>query len=384
MLKGPVAFLLLFISITTSAQKNDKLTVEKIMRDPKWIGTSPTGISWSNDGSVLYFLWNPEKAAADSSWYITPASRTPIKATVVQKQLMSAEGSYNYNEARTAYVYTKDGDILYRENKTGRTIRITQTTDTESNPQFSFNETKIVYTRSSNLFAWDMVTGETMQLTNVKTGDVSSATGSAAQRTGNPTVTTGNQQEQWLRNDQLQYLQVLKERKEKRDLAEVYNKSIPKTKELRSISLEDKSLQGISISPDGRFVSYRLFKATSPSAAKNTIVPSYVTETGFTTDIPGRTKVGTIQGSVEFFVYDRIRDTVISLKADSIPGIQDLPDYVKDYPKQLEERKKKSVKRAVSYSGFYWSPKGSYAVLDIRSGDNKDRWLMLWDTANAS
>ena len=54
---------------------------------------------------------------------------------------------------------------------------------------------------------------------------------------------------------------------------------------------------------------------------KTTIVPNYVTESGFTTDIPARTKVGEIAGSSEFFIYDRERDTVLAIKTDSIPGI---------------------------------------------------------------
>ena len=33
-----------------------------------------------------------------------------------------------------------------------------------------------------------------------------------------------------------------------------------KQKDLRSISIEDKILQGLTISPDGRFISYRLSK----------------------------------------------------------------------------------------------------------------------------
>ncbi|WP_315816590.1 hypothetical protein [Paraflavitalea speifideaquila] len=44
------------------------------------------------------------------------------------------------------------------------------------------------------------------------------------------------------------------------------------------------------MSADGRFISYRLIKAAT--GGKNTIVPNYVTESGFTEDIPGRTKVG--------------------------------------------------------------------------------------------
>ena len=382
MIKRSLPLLVLFISTGLFAQKLDKLTVDKIMRDPKWMGTSPSGIFWGNDGSTLYFLWNPDKAPSDSIWYITPANKTPIKATAAQKQAMAAETNYNYNLARTAYVFTKDGDVFYTEIKTGKTKRIIQTVDTETNPQFSFNETKIVYSRSQNLFAWDIVSGETIQLTNIKSGDAPSAPAGGFQRGGgNPPTASGNQQEQWLKNDQLQYFLVLKERKEKKDAADAYTKSLPKTKELRSISIEDKTIQGLGLSPDGRFVSYRLFKAAAAANAKTTIVPSYVTETGFTTDIPSRSKVGGQQGSSELFVYDRLRDTVLSIKADSIPGIQDLPDYLNDYPKKLEERKKKPVNRPLQFTSLSWSPKGTNAVVDIRSQDNKDRWLLLWDTA---
>ena len=180
-----------------------------------------------------------------------------------------------------------------------------------------------------------------------------------------------------MKNDQLQTFEVLRTRKEKTDQATAYNTNT-RRKEIRSIPIEDKTLQGLTVSPDGRFVSYTLVR--QPANAKTTIVPSYVTETGFTTDIPGRTKVGAAQRTIEFFIYDRDRDTVWAIKTDSIPGIKDLPDYVQDYPRQLEDRKKRNTNRSVSVNGPQWSPKGTYAMLDIRSDDNKDRWLMLWDT----
>lgn len=368
---------LLFFASSLFAQSLGTLTVEKIMRDPKWMGTSPSGTFWSQDGSILYFLWNPEKAVSDSLYYITPADKTPRKATVAQKQALNTQSNYIYTNDRTASLVAKDGDIFYTDLKTNKTKRITQTVETESNPLFSFNETKVVYTRNQNLFAWDIASGETIQLTNVKTGDASTA---APPRSGSTPAASGNPQEQWLKNDQLQYFQVLKERKEKREAGEAYTRSLPKEKELRSISLDDKNLQGLSISPDGRYVNYRL--ARQASSAKTTIVPSYVTETGFTTDIPSRSKVGAPQGSSDFYVYDRVKDTIMQIKADSLPGIQDLPDYVKDYPKQLEEKKKKPANRPVQVSAITWSPKGGRAVLDIRSLDNKDRWLMLFDTAS--
>jgi len=369
MLRPVISLFILFLFFNAGAQQSlGKLTVEKIMRDPAWIGTSPSSLQWSNNGSSLYFKWNPGKAPADSLYYITTTNRIPVKAGAAETRRLNATGNYFYNQSRSAYTYSMDGDIFYVETKTGKTKRITQTTDGEYDPRFCFNEMKIVYYRSMNLFAWDIATGETVQLTNMRMGDADPAKKDA-----------GNQQENWLKNDQLQYFEVLKSRKQKRDKEEIYNESV-KLKEIRSIYLENKSLQDMTISPDGRYISYRLFKATA--GGKRTVIPAYVTESGFTTDINGRTKVGALQGSSEFFLYDRNRDTVLAIKTDSIPGIKDLPDYVKDYPAQLAKRSKDSADRKVTFSSIVWSPKAANALIEILSDDNKDRWLMLLDTAS--
>ena len=369
-----------YLSITVFTQQGlSPLTVQKIMRDPKWIGTSPTSPRWTNDGKFLYFNWNPENAPADSLYYITPTSKTPVRATPAETQLFNGTGSFVYNEARTSYTFARSGDIYFVDVKSAKTKRITQTIDTESNPQFSFNEKMIVYTRSQNLYAWDIASGETIQLTNIRTAEPGPAAGRPATTTARGSTGT-TAEEEWLKKDQLTYFEVLKSRKEKREKGEAYTRSLPKAKELRSISLDSKILQGLGISPDGRFVSYRLTKPVTN--AKTTIVPNYVTETGYTVDIPARTKVGAEQASSEFYIYDRDRDTVFSVKPDStLAGIFDLPDYVKDYPKQ-QDAKRKPLMRQVSVSGPYWSSNARYAVLDLRSQDNKDRWLVLWDTAS--
>src|SRR5690606_10476979 len=112
--------------------------------------------------------------------------------------------------------------------------------------------------------------------------------------------------------------------------------------------------------------------------AKATIVPNYVTESGFTEDINTRTKVGAPQNAQEFFVYDIKRDTVIQVKTDDIPGIMEKPAYLagKD-----DGKEKKPQPRAVSFFATIWSPDGKHAALQIRAGDNKDRWIMKLDVA---
>ena len=347
-------------------EKLTKLTVEKIMRDPKWIGTSPSTPFWSIDNKTLYFNWNPEKALSDSLYAVTLTNLTPKKISAPQHQQIIPAAGVTFNASRTAYVYNKDGDIYCTEIKSGKTLRITKTVDIETNPEFSFDESSVVYMRDLNLYAWDIATGETTQLTHLK--EVSSPSKKKEKK-------DSTQQQKWLANDRQLYFDVLRLRKEKLTKADAYRKSLIKDT-VRSISIEDdKEIRNLNISPDGRFITYALEHI--PEGKKNTIVPDYVTQSGFTEDIPGRTKVGSPQSTSEFYLYDRRLDTVLLIKTDSIPGIHELPDYIKDYPKQLEEQTKNPPLRTVTVRGIYWSPRGTNCVLDILSDDNKDRWLMM-------
>lgn len=94
-------------------------------------------------------------------------------------------------------------------------------------------------------------------------------------------------------------------------------------------------------------------------------MPNYVTATGYTEDIPNRTKVGNAQPTSESFVYDRDRDTVYAISTKEIPGIKDLPDYVKDYPKELADMQARNEDRKVTVAGPYWSEDGKNAVVTV-------------------
>ena len=396
-MRKTTCFTCLLAAATLLQAQTGPLTIEKIMRDPKWMGSSPSGLSWSYDSKYLYFNWNPDKAYSDSLYFITRDDPHPRKTTYPQRQALRDARNVSYNRSHSSFVYENDGDIYMADTKTGAARRITQTTERESNPQFSFNDTRIVYTRAQNLYAWDIASGLTLQLSNFQastaaaapvppvafqrgTGGAITGRGGAGRTTPPETQNTANQQEKWLKEDQLRNFEVLQSRKEKRDTAAAMAKALPKKNELRTINIEDKSLSALTISPDGRFISWRLVKAI---AGKNTIVPSYVTESGFTEDIPGRTKVGAPQGVQEFFVYDTEKDTVFAIKPDTaaLPGLTDLPAYLADYPKIKEERSRRPQPRALGFQAVSWSPAGGHAVVDIRSQDNKDRWLVALNPA---
>lgn len=359
------------IALAATAQNQPgKLTVQKIMRDPKWIGSSPASISWSYNSKYVYFNWNPESTATDSLYSVSRENPVPQKTSYAQRQSILRSRDITYNTNRSSYVYDKDGDILIADARTGKERRITQTVDVESDPYFSFNDTKVVYTLNQNLFAWDIATGLTVQLSNFQRG------------TPPPKDLKKdnlNAQEKWLKEDQLKNFDVLRSRKQKKDLTDSMANAIPKKKTLRTIYTEDKTLFGATVSPDGRFISYRLFKS---GQGKTTIVPNYVTESGFTEDIPNRTKVGAPQGTQDLYVFDTEQDSIWHMKASDIEGIKDIPAYFKDYPELYKKKLKDSVSRGISFLNPLWSDKGTHLIIDARAQDNKDRWLYLLEPAS--
>ncbi len=357
------------------------LTVEKIMRDPKWIGTSPSNAFWSADGKKLYFSWNPEGNKSDSVYVYATTGGTPSKASYSEVQREQAMSNAVFNTNRTQMVYSYRGDLYLQEISSGKTTRITRTEEAETAPRFILKDEWIVYTKNQNLYAWHIQEGITLQLTNIVRGTETPASSGAPRvpfinnnRGTNAGLNTGAAtQDQWLRDQQLDLFQVLRERKAMRESRTEFNKTHRDTDTLKTIGIGDKFMQGLQVSPDGRFVTYRLITLAN---GKNTIVPDYLAESGFTTDINARTKVGAPLGKQEFFVYDRLRDRLISVAADSvnIPGIMDQPDYVKDYPAKYSG--KKAPVRPVNFGALLWNDAGTAAILDIRSQDNKDRWLM--------
>jgi dipeptidyl aminopeptidase/acylaminoacyl peptidase len=366
--------LLLLVFTGASAQKLEVLTVEKIMRDSKWMGVSPSNIHWSDDSKKIYFNWNPDKAERDELYNITTGNIKPQKVRIAdRKELVPDNGKWN--KKHTLKTFEKNGDIYLLELKTNKVIQLTNTTDRETNPTFSGDESSIIFTSDNDLFALKLGKGELVQLTNfVRSAAIPGAPAAGGRRssaTGGGQA--GNEQDSWLKKQQMELFDIIKvnDKDKKLDSAE---RTMLQADKLKEIHIGDKRVGGTQLSPDGRYVTYRLTQAAE--GGKNTIVPNYVTSSGYTEDILNRTKVGSPQSTSVSYIFDKQRDTVYTINTKDIPGIKDLPDYVKDYPKQLEERKKANADRKVDISATFWSEDGKNAVVVVESQDNKDRWIM--------
>ena len=367
-MKRLLQYLILFPLICHAQSSLAPLTVDKIMRDPKWIGSSPSSIKWNTNGEQIYFMWNPANALSDSMYSYKLGQPTPFKLTNQYpfgsaKNTSQTEEDLTYSYDRSMWLYEQNNDIFFQSKGMSFPLAVTSTMELERNPVFSFNETEVVYTKGDNLYAWNIASGSTQQLTNFVRGTPSKSS------------TKETLQDTWLHQDQLREFDILAKRKSKKEHADSVSIGL-KFKSIRPIYIEDKFLTTIQISQDGKYISYKLNQS---SKSKSTIVPSYVTESGYTDVLNARSKVGSNDGPQELYLYDRIADTTYQVMVDSLPGITAIPEFYKDYPKLFEKMKKDTTCKKVSFSMLRYSASGQQAMVDIRSLDNKDRWISAID-----
>jgi dipeptidyl aminopeptidase/acylaminoacyl peptidase len=367
------------LSPVARAQQLGPLTVEKIMRDPaQWIGSSPSTISWAEDGKRIYFNWNPEKARRDSLYSISPSGGTARKVSQrEQRELPAANGEYDQQHTRK--VYEKDGDIYLLDLKTQRVRRITSTAERELDPMFALQGRLISYTRASNLYTWDPATGETVQRTDFRRGN-------------RPTDGSSDKADKFLKAQQLALFDIIKQKDQDTKARQRQQKALARLRP-KAIWLGQQSAHNLRLSPDGRYVTYTL--SQEPSGEKVALVPNFVTASGFTEDISTRTKVGANQTAYQLGLYDIGRDTTFVLGYRELKGLDEQPAYRKEYllqPKAhapadsakaatANKEKPATEQRRVIPYGPFWSEDGKRAFLVIRSIDNKDRWIVGLDPA---
>ncbi|MCK4699983.1 MAG: prolyl oligopeptidase family serine peptidase, partial [Bacteroidales bacterium] len=345
-----------------SNDDSSTLTIEKIMQDPEWIGSSPENIHWSDNGEKLFFEWNPEGKDESSLFFITPENHKPQKVVLEEEKKMPSEYG-NYNKNRTKKVYTKHGDIYLLNLQSGEVFQITNTLDYESSPDFSFTENKIIYNFNNNLYFWNINDGSTKQLSNFRKG-----------KEKPEKKPYSNDEEKWFYQDQMKLFKVLEERKEKRES----RKSDREEKEPirpKIIYTGENSASDIQLSPDEKYITYTIYH--KPPNTTQTKIPEYVNESGYTDVNSARSKVGTPYfSSTDLFICCIEKDTVYKVETKNIPGIKDYPDFYNDYDGKEPDREKE---RPVIFSSPVWSDNGEHAVISLKSIDNKDRWIMLLD-----
>lgn len=264
------------------------LNVTYIMRGPENTGREPTAVRWTPDSRWIYFRWDEP----GTSWRERPHQyRVEAKAGAIPEPVsdaaadsaapLIAEGSLSPD--KRFRVVSARGDLWLVDLKTSTLRRLTDTRGAESDPQYGADGHNVFFTRDDNLFGLDLTSGLVTQLTDVRKGpaphDEKSDTG----------------QRGFLEQQQKELFQSVRDR--------LYADSVRKADQKARDALEssaiylgsDESVGSLSASPSGK--SALLLTTIPAKGQKPTIVPDWVTTSGYVTDINGRENVGDAQES---------------------------------------------------------------------------------------
>ncbi len=347
--------ILFFLLAEASAQST--LTVDYIMRDPKWMGTFPSAPYWSGDSRLIFFKYNLENDPVDSLYKIDLGNPSQISKVHWAEEKALSKPQSDFNADQSLRIYRKDNLILLEDQKKKSTATLLEWFEPVTNLRFLANENRIAFNSGGNIHVFDRTSKSVSKATNISNGSKPGNGGKASESN------TG-----FLEAENLELLGVVKQRKEAQEKSRAYRESIRENPEGFTYYTQGKNLTNLQLSPDERFATFSVF---TPATNKNTAVPNYVDASGYTENLNARSKVGNSPSKVEIGIYDLTRDTVYFIATANLPGIKDLPDYVKDYPEKTWEEKE----RAVTLSSPVFSPDGKRAIIQVRAFDNKDRWI---------
>jgi dipeptidyl aminopeptidase/acylaminoacyl peptidase len=356
-----VVSLLLACSISFG-QAKPELTVEKIMRDPKsWIGISPSKPFWSEDSKTIYFDWNPEANTGDSLYkvQVVPLGQ-PVKVQSEERTIVPTQGEYSKDYTRK--LFAKNGDIFILNIPENKLHQVTNTLGVESEPKFTGDANRITYMHENNLFSLDISNGQLIQLTDFKMG---------SDRKSNEK----SKEDEWLERNELSLIKTLQERKDKKEEKEECKKH-NEPKRPKTFYLDENVISNIVLSPDEKFITFILRKGKS---VRDTYVPNYITESGYTEKMKSRPKVGFDYVHQVLGIYNLEKDTIYFASESQLPGIDTPPHYRADY-KQKDNPGKKNI---MAYAPK-WSDDGKNLAVILRSFDNKDRWIARLDLETGS
>jgi dipeptidyl aminopeptidase/acylaminoacyl peptidase len=353
--------LLLFICIFCSTFfQAQSLKLEEIMKGNDFIGNLPENERWSLDGSTVYFEWNPTKEWGNSTYYWKKGIKAPQKAS--KEEARFSKIRFVEKEGSGIYYYIDKGQLYSYSIKDKKSKKLFQHSVPVSNLQIGKEEGVVFFKQSDNLFKFDTKLGSLVQLTNFKKGK---------------SEEKPKEKESFLKEQQKELFQFVRDQEQK----EKWNTTNedPKSDFPKPYFFGKNSIESTKASPMGDFVTFRL---RDEAEVKQEEMELFITADGYNKSKDTKSKVSTSNFvNTKMGIYNVAKDTVYMINFSTLSHIQDVPEYFKLYEKNknLEKKDKLIVAQAPIYN-----KDGSYAIVEIRSQDNKDRWLVNLNLATGS
>ena len=327
-----------------SAQGFD-LSVKNIMRGPELVGRAPQGLgggfggggfSWSPDSKYIWFRW--QQPGVDTSlvvYRISPSGGAPERFEHADADTILA-GPAEWSPDRKSAVFQIRGDLVLWTPKAVR--RLTNTQARESSPQWSADGKSLYFQLGGNAFAQNLESGEITQLTDIRRGDA-------------PREREPEGQRKYLVDEQKELFEFIRSGRYKE---QPWNRERQEdsTRPKPFYPGENKSVGGMEVSPDGKFVLMTV--SEQARNAKHVSMPLWITDDGYIGIYNGRTYVGDAEGSSRAAILE-VATGKVTFVGDSVGG------------------KEKNV------TGVAVSSTSTHALLQVTTDDDESRYWVVVD-----
>jgi dipeptidyl aminopeptidase/acylaminoacyl peptidase len=329
------------------------LTVDSIMRGPKLVGYPPTALRWSGDSSRLFFEWR-RPGDDDASTWVVKRDGSDLRKLSDEERRSAPPPTGAWDKAHRRVLFVDQGDIVLVDSVAATRREVTRTTGAEANPRWARRETAVTFTRDNNLFIVPLDSGEITQLTDVQP------------KKRDPRDTDS---QKFVKAEEQKLIEHTRLEAEKKKKAEAKEKAhaLPKYE-----LAERQSASDLQLSPDGTHVFILITERSEAATRPN--VPNYVTESGYTEDIPARTFVGDAQDRRTLVVMNIDTGKTVTVDAP-VTAARD----TKETKDTKDTKETKDTKAGVRWGMPQLSDDGKLAVAHVRADDNKDRWLVAVD-----
>ena len=343
-----------FIALNSGLYAQE-IKLEEIMKGEEFTGYMPQNPQWCVDNSSLIFDYQTPNDLRPVPYVFKTGNEnnsiTPI--AIKDHQLVCLPAITHDRKIFHNYYYNENGNLNCYDYKTKEIRIVYSSSDPIRNVQRSANGELVFFRAGENYFLYNDSKPGITQITNFRQGNPPAK---------DPDSTYLQKQQREL----FPYIE-LQDAKQKWDETHEIDRKFPKE---IYYGKEDR-IQNVVISNDGKFACFNVHK---DSPDESTIYEAFITEDGIAQKRIARPKVSDNDPSDRLGIYNRTKDTVIYISFSNLTDIRKKPEYLKEYGDQNASYDKD---RNLCIHAPILNESDNTALLDIRSYDNKDRWIVL-------
>lgn len=359
-----IALCAMFVSASALGQTT--LSLKQIMADPDWIGQPVASAWWQLDGAAIYFEQERPNSDLMDTHIIDLTTGEQSQVTFAERAGMDGpQPIFDVTGSRAAFI--RDGNVFVRDLRTDALTQLTKDPTQDRQIQFSSDAQTLYFLRGSQWHGVQIETGLTYPVSNIQFADDPDEPSddylTQMQQRLFTSLASDLAQEQARRAEQVRATQE------------------DPTQAPAPWFVGDKMRPVVSsLSPDGRYL-LQVVTPKSYARGQEGQMPHYVTLDGYIETESVRTRVGRNDPAPHFlWLMDLVSRSVTPLSLDALSTIQ--TDPLADL-KQINgvDPWPEGKARDVSINGIQWHPTANIAAIQIRSRDNKDRWIATLDPA---